>query len=60
MEFLQSTADELRQLQLLGQAITTALESILVEPLPHEIITLLGLLESKEEKKVKLMKPVSL
>ncbi len=50
-EFGESTAertqDEFRQLEQLGQAITTALESTLVEPLPGEIVRLLSLLEWK-------------
>ncbi len=52
-EFGESTAertqDEFRQLEQLGQAITTALESTLVEPLPSEIVRLLNLLESKRK-----------
>jgi hypothetical protein len=46
--------DDVRQLQLLGQAITKALASILVEPLPREIDILLDLLESKEEEEEKM------
>ena len=54
LEFSQSTLeraqDEIRQLQLLGEAIKTALESTLVEPLPHELVFLLSLLEMKQTK----------
>jgi hypothetical protein len=47
--------DEIRQLELLGQAIATAFRSTLVEPLPHEIALILNLLELKEKEKVKPM-----
>lgn len=50
--------DEIRQLEHLGQAITTALESTLGEPLPSEIVLLLGILESKGKGRMKLMAPI--
>jgi hypothetical protein len=50
--------DEIRQLEHLGQAITTALESTLIEPLPSEIILLLSILESKGKGRVKLIAPI--
>jgi hypothetical protein len=47
----EQVQDQIRQLDLLGQAITAASRSTLVEPLPHEIGLLLNLLELKEKVK---------
>jgi hypothetical protein len=54
LEFPQTKArakDEIRQLQQLGKAIATSLESALDAPLPCEIVRLLRLLELKEKEK---------
>ncbi len=39
--------DEIRQLEQLGQAMISALECTLIEPLPSDIVFLLSLLEYK-------------
>lgn len=49
----EKVQDEIRQLELLGQAITAALRSTLVEPLPYRIALLLNILELKEKEKVR-------
>lgn len=40
---------EFRQLQQLGGAIEAVLESMLVQPLPHDLESLLKILEGKQD-----------